>query len=93
MRTPEAYQNQLVRVRLNPGSYSVVRNEVHFPSPIGGVPPAVVWECVLTVPGDTGKSLVIVGRVSRVIYDGEFRTAAVQWQVRLTDCTVAVAGP
>lgn len=90
MRSPQAYQNQLVRVRLDPGAYSISRNEVQFPSPIPGSPPAIVWECVI-LPSDDQSPIILVGRVTAVVRDHQPRTATVDWQVRVGDCTVAVA--
>ncbi len=88
MRSGKDYHGQTVRVKLQPLGYAVSGREVHYPSPIQGSPAAVVFVCRDLPQNDNGGGLEVTGRVTEIVYDRQPRTATVNWQVRVGDCTV-----
>lgn len=94
MRTGPHYVGKQVRVRLPAGSYTVSNphgphgvSAVCFPSPITWSPDAIVFECH-SPPPNNEQTIIVTGTVDAIVYDGKPRTATVNWQVRVRQCTV-----
>jgi hypothetical protein len=94
MRSPSLYQSPdqryvyRVRVVLPAGTYSVAFRSIVFRYPtIVSEPPSIVFECE-SPPDNNSRAIVVVGTVAEVQRDGIRRSAGVDWQVRVSDCTV-----
>lgn len=88
--TAQSYSGRLVKLTLQPGTYSLFGREVHVSGTLPSRPPIVVFQLApaASLP-DPKRPLYLVGRCGAAVRDGVWRSSRANYSVTVADCLAA----
>lgn len=89
--TAQSYSGKLVKLTLQPGTYTTLGREVHVNGPVPNRPPIVVFQLApaASLPSDPKRPVYLVGRCGAVVRDGIYRSSRANYFVTVADCLAA----
>lgn len=91
IRSAPSYVGEAVRVRLPADSYTVTDNAVSLKATGRNRPTTIVFYCrPRQVPEKTDHPIALEGVVPPVVHDKVWRSAGVDWETHVVNCTVTV---
>lgn len=87
----QSYSGRLVKLTLQPGTYTPVGREIHVHGPVPNRPPIVVFQLAESSPevSDPKKPLHLVGRCGEAVRDHIYRSSRANYSVTVSECVAS----